>query len=67
MLFGMSYQITVTAHGGRLEVSHAGTVPDGQYRVNGHEDDQHRELAITHLTHEGRQVATAGSSHNKER
>ena len=62
----MSYTITVRSHGGELEVTHTGEVPDGEHVISGHEDEHARSVSVQRNHAEGHHLATAATSHRKE-
>ena len=62
----MSFNITVVAGQGTAAVSTSGEVPDGEFMITGHEDDQSRSMGLTRRGPDGRYVQQATAVHHKE-
>lgn len=62
----MTYSITVKAVNGELTSTSSGTVPDGIYQVNGHEDDRSVSVNVTVSDTEGKTRLQASAWQPKE-
>lgn len=61
----MTFNIKVTANSGQLSVTGSGTVPDGEFDINGHEDDHQVQLGLEQRSSDGRYVTGAQHQHSK--
>lgn len=61
----MSFSITVAVKNGDTTVQTTGEVPDGEYTVNGHDDDNSRVLGVYQRGTDGKYVSSATHTHYK--
>jgi hypothetical protein len=56
----LSYSFRLRASGGSVQVeTTTGTIPDGEFAVSGHEDEQAASIGVTRLSTTG--IAVAGA------
>lgn len=66
-LAGVSYNITVESTAGEHTVTVSGDVPEGKHVISGHLDGSNSSLAVSRVHPDGRFLASASSSHVKEK
>ena len=59
----MTYTLVIKTNNGTFDFTAYGTVPDGEFIINGHRDDSRVQIEVEQHDSEGRYVIRAGHHH----